>query len=190
MIDRTMTLTLLDGLPNEIALQCLALVPFIFHPMLQLVCRSWRASVFSGELLKIRNQIGATEELLFVLAFEPENMWQLYDPLRDKWITLPVMPSQIRNIVRFGVASVAGKLYVIGGGSDRVDPLTGDHDGIFASNEVWSYDPLNRVWAQRAPMLVARAMFACVLDGKIIVPGGFTNCRKSMFSFIRSSLRV
>ncbi|GJN20409.1 hypothetical protein PR202_gb07784 [Eleusine coracana subsp. coracana] len=91
------------------------------------------------------------------------------------------MPSQIRNIARFGVASVAGKLYVIGGGSDRVDPLTGDHDRIFASNEVWSYDPLNRVWAQRAPMLVARAMFACcALDGKIIVAGGFTNCRKSI----------
>nr|AAK13101.1 Putative protein [Oryza sativa Japonica Group] len=105
----------------------------------------------------------------------------LYDPLRDKWITLPVMPSQIRNIARFGVASVAGKLYVIGGGSDRVDPLTGDHDRIFASNEVWSYDPLCRLWVQRAPMLVARAMFACcALDGNIIVAGGFTNCRKSI----------
>ena len=119
-----MASTLLDGLPNEVARHCLARVPFLYHPMLQLVCRSWRASVRSGELLKIRNQIGATEELLCVLAFEPENMWQLYDPLRDKWITLPVMPSQIRNIARFGVASVTGKLYVIGGGSDRVDPLT------------------------------------------------------------------
>ncbi|XP_062205469.1 F-box/kelch-repeat protein SKIP30-like [Phragmites australis] len=181
MIQSTMASTLLDGLPNEVALQCLARVPFLFHPKLQLVCCSWRASVCSGELLKVRNQIGVTEELLCVLAFEPENMWQLYDPLRDKWITLPVMPSQIRNIARFGVASVAGKLYVIGGGSDRVDPLTGDHDRIFASNEVWSFDPLNRVWAQRAPMLVARAMFACcALDGKIIVAGGFTNCRKSI----------
>jgi len=176
-----MASTLLDGLPNEVARHCLARVPFLYHPMLQLVCRSWKASVRSGELLKIRNQIGATEELLCVLAFEPENMWQLYDPLRDKWITLPVMPSQIRNIARFGVASVTGKLYVIGGGSDRVDPLTGDHDRIFASNEVWSYDPLHRVWSQRAPMLVARAMFACcALDGKIIVAGGLTNCRKSI----------
>lgn len=181
MVDFTMVSTILDGIPNEVALQCLARVPFVSHPVLQLVCRSWRASVCNGELFNVRKQIGVTEELLCVLAFEPENVWQLYDPLRDKWITLPVMPSQIRNIARFGVASVAGKLYVIGGGSDRVDPLTGDHDTIFASNEVWSYDPLHRLWAQRAPMLVARAMFACcALDGKIIVAGGLTNCRKSI----------
>ena len=108
MVECTMVSTLLDGLPNEVALQCLARVPFVSHPILQLVCRSWRASVRNGELLNVRNQIGATEELLCVLAFEPENIWQLYDPRRHKWITLPVMPSRIRNIARFGVASVAG----------------------------------------------------------------------------------
>ncbi|XP_010917766.1 F-box/kelch-repeat protein SKIP30 [Elaeis guineensis] len=172
---------LIDGLPDEVAIQCLARVPFCFHSTLQLVCRSWKATLRSPELFKARCEVSASEELLCVLAFEPENIWQLYDPIRDCWMTLPVMPSEIRHLARFGVASVAGKLFVIGGGSDDVDPLTGDHDGIFASNEVWSYDPLRREWTQRAPMLVHRAMFACcTLNGKIIVAGGFTNCRKSI----------
>ncbi|KAG1333994.1 F-box/kelch-repeat protein SKIP30 [Cocos nucifera] len=172
---------LIDGLPDEVAIQCLARVPFYFHSTLQLVCHSWRAALRSPELFKARCEVGASEELLCVLAFEPENIWQLYDPLRDRWMTLPIMPSEIRHLARFGVASVAGKLFVIGGGSDGVDPLTGDHDRIFASNEVWSYDPLHREWMQRAPMLVHRAMFACcTLNGKIIVAGGFTNCRKSI----------
>ncbi|KAK1267543.1 F-box/kelch-repeat protein SKIP30 [Acorus gramineus] len=172
---------LIDGLPDVIALQCLARVPFSLHLRLQLVCRSWRAALRSPELLKAREEANASEDLLCVLAFEPDNVWQLYDPLADNWITLPVLPSQIRHLARFGVISVHGKLFVLGGGSDGVDPSTGDHDGIFATNEVWAYDPLLRLWSRRAPMLVPRAMFACcALDGKIIVAGGFTNCRKSI----------
>ncbi|KAM0944094.1 putative F-box domain, kelch-type beta propeller, F-box-like domain superfamily [Dioscorea sansibarensis] len=173
--------SLMEGLPDEVALQCLARVPFFSHPYMQLVCCAWRTALRGTDLFKVRLEVGASEELLCVLAFEPENTWQLYDPATDRWITLPIMPSEIRHLARFGVASVAGKLFVIGGGSDRVDPSTGDHDRIFATNEVWSYDPIMKEWARRAPMLVPRAMFACcAFDGKIVVAGGFTNCRKSI----------
>ncbi|KAF2314854.1 hypothetical protein GH714_036934 [Hevea brasiliensis] len=101
------------------------------------------------------------QKICLVCAFDPENLWQLYDPLRDLWITLPVLPSKIRHLSHFGVVSTAGKLFVLGGGSDAVDPLTGDQDGSFATNEVWSYDPVLRQWAPCASMLVPRAMFAC-----------------------------
>lgn len=172
---------LIDGIPDAVALQCLARVPFFFHPQLELVCRSWRNALRSPEIFKTRKDIHKSQDFLCVLAFEPENVWQLYDPSQDQWMTLPRLPTDIRHLARFGVASVGGKLFVLGGGSDRVDPLTGDHDGIFATSEVWSYDPLNRQWSRRAPMLVPRAMFACcALNGKIVVAGGFTNCRKTI----------
>ncbi|KAF9622602.1 hypothetical protein IFM89_032501 [Coptis chinensis] len=172
---------LIEGLPDAVALRCLARVPLYLHPNLQLVCRSWRGALHSREFFRSRREVGASEDLLCVCAFEPENLWQLYDPRRDLWMTVPVLPSDIRHLANFGVVSTAGKLFVLGGGSDAVDPLTGDHYGIFASNEVWSYDPLLRQWARRASMLVHRAMFACcVLDGKIVVAGGFTTCRKSI----------
>ncbi|XP_010256105.1 PREDICTED: F-box/kelch-repeat protein SKIP30-like [Nelumbo nucifera] len=172
---------LIEGLPDAVALQCLARVPFYLHPNLKLVCRSWRAALSSPELFKARHEVGTSEELLCVCAFEPENLWQLYDPLRELWMTIPVLPSQIRHLAYFGVVSVGGKLFVLGGGSDAVDLLTGDQDGIFATDEVWSYDPILCQWARRASMLVPRAMFACcVLEGKIIVAGGFTNFRKSI----------
>ncbi|KAL6008052.1 F-box/kelch-repeat protein skip30 [Asimina triloba] len=172
---------LIEGLPDAVALRCLARVPFHLHPKLQLVCHSWRAALSSPEIVKARCEVGASEEFLCVCAFEPENVWQLYDPISDIWITLPVLPSTIRHLAHFGVVSTAGKLFVLGGGSDAVDPSTGDHDGIFATDEVWSYDPFLHKWTQRAPMLVPRAMFACcVLDGKIVVAGGFTDCRKSI----------
>ncbi|KAK0581638.1 hypothetical protein LWI29_016258 [Acer saccharum] len=152
---------LIEGLPDAVALRCLARVPFYLHPQLELVSRSWRAAIRSRELFKARQE--------------------LYDPLRDRWITLPILPSKIRHLAHFGVVSTAGKLFVLGGGSDAVDPLTGDQDGSFATNEVWSYDPVIRQWSPRASMLVPRAMFACcALNGKIVVAGGFTTCRKSI----------
>lgn len=173
--------SLLEGLPDAVALGCLARVPFYLHPKLELVSHSWRAAVRSPELFKARKEVNSSEDYLCVCAFDPENLWQLYDPRRDHWITLPVLPSKIRQLANFGVVSADGKLFVLGGGSDAVDPSTGDHDGIFATDEVWSYDPVSRLWASRAPMLVPRALFACcVLDGKIVVAGGFTSFRKSI----------
>ncbi|KAM3382382.1 F-box/kelch-repeat protein SKIP30 [Capsicum galapagoense] len=172
---------LIEGLPDAVALRCLARVPFHLHPKLELVSHSWRAAIRSGELFKARQEVNSAEEFLCVCAFDPDNLWQLYDPRRDLWITLPVLPSNIRHLAHFGVVSTAGKLFVLGGGSDAVDPLTGDQDGSFATDEVWSYDPVAREWSLCASMIVPRAMFACcVFDGKIVVAGGFTNCRKSI----------
>ncbi|XP_078430920.1 galactose oxidase/kelch repeat superfamily protein [Wolffia australiana] len=172
---------LIDRLPNAVALQCLARVPLCFHPHLKLVCRAWRDALCSPELFRARSESGATEDFICVLAFEPENLFQLYDPLRDTWLTLPAVPTRVRHLARFGVASSRGKLFVLGGGSDHVDPSTGDHDTTFASDEVWSFDPFSRRWAPQAPMLVPRAMFACcTIDGQIVVAGGFTNCRKAI----------
>ncbi|KAI4304485.1 hypothetical protein MLD38_039986 [Melastoma candidum] len=172
---------LIEGLPDAVALRCLARVPFHLHPTLELVSRSWRAAIRSSELFKARLEVGSVEDFLCVCAFDPENLWQLYDPLREIWITLPILPSRIRHLAHFGAVCTGGKLFVIGGGSDAVDPLTGDQDGSFATNEVWSYDPVARQWSPCAPMRVPRAMFACcILNGKVIIAGGFTSCRKSI----------
>lgn len=172
---------LIEGLPDAVALRCLARVPLYLHPTLELVCRSWKAAIRSPELFKARQEIEFVEDFLCVCAFDPENLFQLYDPAHDLWMTLPVLPSKIRHLAHFGIVCTAGKLFVLGGGSDAVDPSTGDHDGSFATNEVWSYDFFTRKWAPRASMLVPRAMFACcVLDGQIVVAGGFTSCRKSI----------
>ncbi|XP_010413182.1 PREDICTED: F-box/kelch-repeat protein SKIP30 isoform X2 [Camelina sativa] len=172
---------LLDGIPDAVALRCLAYVPLDLHPNLELVSRSWRAAIRSDELFRVRKELRSSEHLLCVCAFDPENVWQVYSPNCDRWLTLPLLPSSIRHLAHFGAVTTSGMLFVLGGGSDAVDPLTGDHDGTFATDEVWSYDFVQRRWTPRASMLVPRAMFACcVLDGKIVVAGGFTTCRKSI----------
>ncbi|GJZ55415.1 F-box/kelch-repeat protein SKIP30 [Tanacetum coccineum] len=167
---------LIEGLPNDIAIRCLARVPYYFFPKLETVSHSWLAAVHSTEFYKARQAVNSTESLLCVCAFDPKNLWQLYDPNRDIWLTLPVLPSEVGYLAEFGVVSVSSKLFVLGGCNL---PVAGDQDET-SKNEVWVYDPIFRQWAQRAPMTVPRARFAwCVWNGKILVAGGYTAPWKS-----------
>nr|GEY14070.1 hypothetical protein [Tanacetum cinerariifolium] len=166
---------LIEGLPNDIAIRCLALVPYYLFPKLETVSHSCRAAIHSTEFYKARQAVNSTESLLCVCTFDPKNIWQLYDPNCDIWLTLPVLPSEVRNRAQFGVVSVSGKLFVLGGCNL---PVASDQDGTL-KNEVWAYDPIYRQWAQRAPMIVPRARFACcVWNGKILVAGGYTTALK------------
>lgn len=170
---------LIEGLPDAVALHCLARVPLNSHPAMRAVNRAWRSVLYSEEFFKLRDETGCSEEWLYVSARDPDNVWQAFDPDSQCWYTLPVLPSLVQHLSNFGTAALGGKLYVIGGGSDDVDPVTGDRGDIVATNEVWVYDPIGQVWHQRAPMRMARAQFACcVLDDHIVVAGGFTSTRQ------------
>ncbi|KAL4038679.1 hypothetical protein IC575_002302 [Cucumis melo] len=171
---------LIEGLPDAISLRCLAYIPYYLHPKLALVSRSWKAAIRSVELFRARQEVGFSEDFLCVCSYHPNNTWQLYDPLPNHWMTLPELPSKRMHLGNFCTVSTSQKLFVLGGRSIAVDPVTGDRDDNFSTNEVWSFDPITRMWSMRAPMLVPRAMFACcVVDGKIIVAGGFTSKSKS-----------
>ncbi|KAL8148900.1 hypothetical protein AgCh_006054 [Apium graveolens] len=170
--------SLIEDLPDEVSLMCLARIPLYLHPNLSLVCRAWRAAVQSVELLRARHELNFTEDFICVCANEPNNTWQLYDPRRNLWITTPALPSHIRHISYFSAVSVGGKLFVLGGGHNPETLEEGD-EGTFATNEVWSYEPVTRKWALCAPMIVPRVSFACgVVNGKIIVAGGFDASRR------------
>eukprot|EP00249_Psilotum_nudum_P021971 c28322_g2_i1 orf=512-1555(+) len=169
---------LIEGLPNAVALQCLARVPLYCYPNMRAVCRIWRTMLQSPELYELREKVGSAEEWLYVSAYEPDRVWQAYDPLSNRWTTLPPLPTDIKHLSNFGTAAVSSNLYVIGGGSDDVDPITADRDNIVATSEVWVYNAVHRTWNQKAPMLMARTRFACcVLGMHIIVAGGFTDTR-------------
>lgn len=171
---------LIEGLPDAISLRCLAYIPYYLHPKLELVSRSWKAAIRSTELFRARQEVGLYEDFLCVCSYHPNNTWQLYDPLHNLWTTLPELPSKRTHLSYFGVVSTSQKLFVLGGRGDAVNPVTGDPDDNFPTNEVWSFDPITRTWSLQPPMLESRLMFACcVVDGKIIVAGGFTSKSKS-----------
>ncbi|KAL8148904.1 F-box/kelch-repeat protein SKIP30-like [Apium graveolens] len=168
--------TLIEAFPDEVSLMIFARVPLYLHPRLRLVCHAWKAVVNSVELFKIRKEVNFVENFMCVCSYEPEKIWQLHDAQHDVWITIPVLPSSIRHLSYFGAVSTAGKLYVLGGVRDSKDDITDGRLCTPATNQVWSYEPVTRRWTTCAPMIMARTKFACgVLDGKIIVAGGFSN---------------
>lgn len=170
---------LIEGLPDVVALQCLARLPLSEHHSLQLVCKTWHAAFRSPELFRFRKELNTQEEWLYVCG---ENLvWQAYDPLANKWSRLPVLPSPIPSLAGYGAVGCDGKLYVIGGTSDSVDPVTGDREPLQPSLNGWMFDPIVWKWSAIAPMLTPRLHFACMShEGKIVVAGGWDARRKSV----------
>lgn len=177
-IRNTQIMALLDPLPNEIALMCLVRVSFYRQPRLQLGCCSWRAAILSPEFYKVRKETGASVEYLCVRTSEPEDGWEIYDPVSELWASFPtLLPPAIRGLAHFGFVCTAQKLFLLGGVNENVDPWIEDHERILVRDDVWSYDPFLHAWMQCASMRFSRAMFACCVvdDEKIVLAGGFMN---------------
>jgi hypothetical protein len=89
---------------------------------------------------------------------------EVYDPLTNRWAERSSpMPTPRYG---FAVACFMGKIYCIGGYTDR---LHGDSDvGV---TEV--YDPATGQWETKTAMASRGAGYACVLDGRIYVMGRY-----------------
>ena len=91
-----------------------------------------------------------------------------YDPATDTWATKAPMPTARSAL---GLAASNGKLYAVGGFSNR-------SEGSVATVE--EYDPATDRWAIRAPMPTARLFLglAAARNGKLYAVGGFNERRR------------
>lgn len=159
---------IIPGLPDDVAKHCLALVPRVHFQLMGSVCKSWRKFIQTREFSIVRRHAGTMEEWLYVLTADSEGkgtQWQVLNPLRGQWQSLPPMPGPAK--AAFGFVVIDGKLLVMAG-------LVEDDDGTArASADVYQYDSgLNR-WSMLAKMKVARYKFACaVIDGLLYAAGG------------------
>jgi N-acetylneuraminic acid mutarotase len=84
----------------------------------------------------------------------------VYDFRSDRWTKAPPMPSARHHL---GAAAVGGRLYVVGGRSNR----------SLAMNAVERFDPATGKWEQLEPLpLGAGGLEAVSWDGRLIVLGG------------------
>ena len=85
-----------------------------------------------------------------------------YDPLQDRWITLPPLP-----VVYFGLGQVNGKLVAVGGVNKGKRTST---------NEVYTYNEQSQMWKQTIPPMPTARHFPGVLSlqSALIVAGGYT----------------
>lgn len=158
---------ILPGLPDDVAKDCLALVPHSNFPSMGAVCKKWRSFLQSREFLTVRKLAGVLEEWLYVLtsnAEGKESHWEVLDCLGHKHRQLPPMPGEAK--AGFGVVVLNGKLLVMAG------YLVGN--GGLASDEIYQYDSCLNSWSKLANMNVARYNFACAaVNGMVYAVGGY-----------------
>eukprot|EP00850_Spirogloea_muscicola_P013822 SM000096S24851 [mRNA] locus=s96:63139:66331:- [translate_table: standard] len=168
-------MSLLPGLPDELAVLCLARVPFGYQQRLRGVSKSWRKAI-SEELGLVRRAEGLQESLLCV-CFNKTGAGTLevkaFAPAHDTWLDLPALqlPAGWADLSSFQCAGFKSKLYILGG---RVSPdLCSSNSAPLASSKTWVLDVSSKGWSAGPSLHDGRHHFAsAVLKDKLIVAGG------------------
>jgi hypothetical protein len=168
---------LIPGLPDDIALKCLAKLPHGFHGAAECVSKGWKDLIRSADYSNYKAKEGWHGSWMFVLTEESRNQWVAYDPEADRWHPLPkVTGHRFADWQHYGFACVCvgSKFMLIGGSYTPRDPVF-PHERPMITNHVMEFDPYTKVWRRLSNMRTPRSHFACsVLSGKVYVAGGRT----------------
>lgn len=168
--------SLIPGIPNEIALTCIARVPRSNHPYLHLVSRSWRSLLRSHTFYDVRSQLSSSVQPFIYITVRPFSsssfQWLLIDPRAPNPKRLHPFPPPPFSSTGSSCAVLGPRIFVLGGSVSDVP-----------SSTVWIFDARFNRWEIGPSMRVSREFSAAgALDGKIYVLGG---CLAD--SFARSS---
>ncbi|XP_004306790.1 PREDICTED: F-box/kelch-repeat protein SKIP4 [Fragaria vesca subsp. vesca] len=158
---------LISGIPDDIALFCMARVPRKYHTVLKCVSRRWRHLVGSEEWHSYRRKHTLDETWIYALCRDKLERVCLYvlDPnsARRSWKLVNELPPRTLKRKGMGFEVLGKKIYLLGGCGWCED----------ATDEVYYYDASLNTWSEAAPLSTARCYFACeVLDEKIYSIGG------------------
>ncbi|KAI4365583.1 hypothetical protein MLD38_021554 [Melastoma candidum] len=183
---------IIPGLPDDLALRCLAKVSHGYHGRLEAVSKRWKEFIRSEEFSSFKAREGWCGNWLFVLTEGSDDQWVAYDPHADIWHPLPkIEREQPCKHLGFSCVCVGNKFLVIGGAYSFSDP-TSSHKKPVITNDVFQFDPFRKVWTQASSMMTPRSHFACsVVAGKVYVAGGrnMTNPRGLVIAEVYDPLR-
>lgn len=160
-------LQLIYGLPDDIALYCLARVPRKYHSLLRCVSKRWRELLCSEDWRHYRQKHNRDETWIYALCkdkFEQVSCYIL-DPNTSRrcWKLIQGLPPRCSKRKGMAFEGLGNKVYLLGGCGWSED----------ATDEVYCYDASMNTWSEAAPLSTARCYFACeVLDEKIYAIGG------------------
>ncbi|XP_074263315.1 F-box/kelch-repeat protein SKIP4 [Silene latifolia] len=162
--------SLIHGLPDDIALFCLARVPRKYHTALKCVSKRWRDLICSDEWRDHRRKNNLGESWIYALCRD-KNSDQLccysLDPSCTRqgcWKSVSSFPPRCLKRKGMGFEVIGKKLYLLGGCGWSEDAI----------DEVYCYDVAANTWSEAASMPTARCYFGCsTLDGKIYAIGGY-----------------
>lgn len=146
-------------LSNELALLVLARVPRSEHAKLCFVNKRYLVLLRSGELYKIRREIGVKEPLVFMLA-SGESHWWAVNPWTGSCRKIPVLPSD-QCFTSGDKESVCAGTHLLVSGNE------------FEGLVTWRYDLVTDCWFKGPSMISPRCLFASANCGNFaFVAGG------------------
>jgi len=179
-------ISLIPGLPFDMAMECLLRVPITSHPTLRLVSHGFRSAASDPSFLHHRHHLGFAENLLFLLQPPPQQPppigkdtagpplynLNIFNLSRREWRRLAF---PIPTFAQCAAVPEAGKVVVLGGW----DALT-----LEPVSRVLVFDLLKGTWKDGSPMPEKRSFFACAAVGptKIYVAGGHDGRKNALRS--------
>ncbi|XP_061354013.1 F-box/kelch-repeat protein OR23 [Gastrolobium bilobum] len=179
--------SLIPGLPNDVAVMILSMVPYCHHGRLKGTCKSWRTVLSSKSFLSSLRR----NHLLCIFPQDPSIASPfLFDPNAVAWCPLPRMPCNphVYGLCNFVAVPLGPHLYVLGG--SLFDTRSFPIDRPSSTSSTFRFNFHDFSWEPRAPMLSPRGSFACAAipsSGHILVAGG--GSRHTMFAAAGTRIR-
>ncbi|KAM7496721.1 hypothetical protein LguiA_021135 [Lonicera macranthoides] len=150
--------SLLPGLYDDVALNCLAWASRSDYASLSCLNLSFNLLMRSGYLYELRKQLGIVEHWVYMVC-DPRG-WEAFDPIRNKWIKLPKIPcDECFNYADKESLAVGSELLVFG-------------RELFEF-AIWKYSLIRHNWVKCEGMNRPRCLFGSGTLGSIaIVAGG------------------
>ncbi|CAM0945626.1 unnamed protein product [Alopecurus aequalis] len=178
---------LIPGLPDDVAMECLARVPSRSHRPMCHVCRGWRRAVGSSEFRRRRRIAGAAEDVVFLVqdaaavgagnTSSPPACWLTTANLTTtEWrrVKGAASWSHMPLFARCASASDGRHVAVVGGW----DPTT-----FRPTRNVRVVDVAAGTWSWGQPMPDSRSFFGCAGgDGDVVIAGGHDQSKNALRS--------
>ncbi|MFS7930664.1 putative F-box domain, kelch-type beta propeller, F-box-like domain superfamily [Helianthus anomalus] len=182
-----LTLTLIPGLPDDLAALILSYLPYSHHSRVRSVSKLWNYFFTSKTLISFRRNHLHSSQLSHVLCIFPDDPTFsspcVFDPYNLAWCHLPPMPCNphVYGLCNFTTVFHDSCVYVLGGSlfDTRSYPL----DRPSSSSAGFRFDFRTNSWESICPMISARGSFACAVvpnSNQIIAAGG--GSRHTMFA--------
>ncbi|KAE9608452.1 putative kelch-type beta propeller [Lupinus albus] len=158
---------LIRQLGRDISINCIIRCSRSDYGLVALLNKSFRSLIRSGEIYRLRRQVGRIEHWVYFSCNLPE--WEAYDPNRGRWMHLPRMPSN-ECFICSDKESLAVGTELLVFGKEIMSPV------------INRYSILNNTWSSGMQMNVSRCLFGSASLGELAILAGGCDLRGNILS--------
>lgn len=165
--DQSDSSLLIPQLGRDISINCLLRSSRSDYGSIASLNQSFRSLIRTGELYRLRRQMGIIEHWVYFSCNLPE--WEAFDPNRGRWMRLPRMPSN-ECFICSDKESLAVGTELLVFGKEIVSPV------------IYRYSILTNTWSSGIEMNVPRCLFGSASLGEVAILAGGCDPRGNILS--------